>query len=76
MNQCVPDPWHYFGTDTDPRIRISEERIRDPALFVGDLQDVNKKINYYLFKVYYANKKLLFIAGLVTYTSLFTDKKS
>ncbi len=42
--QCL-DPWH-FGTDPDPWIRASDQwiRIPDPAIFVLDLQDANKKL--------------------------------
>ncbi len=35
ISSSVPDPWH-FGVDPDP----------DPAIFVIDLQDSNKKTNF------------------------------
>ncbi len=42
----VPDLLH-FGVDPDPRIHASDQGIRirdpDPAIFVTDLQEANKK---------------------------------
>ncbi len=50
----VPDPWHFgVDPDPDPRIHASDKWIRiwildpDPAIFVNDLQDANKKTNFF-----------------------------
>ncbi len=51
MESSVPDPWHFgVDPDLDPRIHASNLWIRiripdpDPAVFVIDLQDANKKL--------------------------------
>ncbi len=41
-NCRVPDPWH-FDVDQDPRIHANGPD-PDPAIFVIDLQDANKKL--------------------------------
>ncbi len=54
----VADPWHFgveLDPDLDPRIHASDEWIRirnldpDPAIFVIDLQDANKKLIFIFF---------------------------
>ncbi len=55
----LADPCH-FGTDPDPRIHASDKRIRRSgapytAIFVNDLQNANKKLQFFcllLFKVH------------------------
>jgi hypothetical protein len=42
--RCVVNPWH-FGTDSDPHLRLMDP---DPAIFVSDLQDGNKKLLFLL----------------------------
>ncbi len=42
----VPDPWHGVDPDLDP----------DPAIFVINLQNANKKLIFYLFSAYHFSK--------------------
>ncbi len=52
----VADPWH-LGTDADPYLWLTDPDptpTPDPAIFVSDLQEGNKKLNlfpYYFLKV-------------------------
>ncbi len=43
----VPDPEH-FGTDPDLHRQTNPDSAPDPALFVSDLQDTNKKLFFLL----------------------------
>ncbi len=61
LETSVPDPWH-FGVDPDPRIHCPWLTDPDPAIFVIDLQDANKKLikkkvfsAYYFLKVHLHN---------------------
>ncbi len=56
----VADPWQ-FGTDPDP----------DPAIFVSDVKDGNKKL-FWVFKFFYY--RYYFNKG--KFTSFFKGKKS
>jgi hypothetical protein len=60
----VPDPWH-FGTDPDPRLSISDYRIRnpDPALFVGD----EASRCFKLFDFYFLNVHLHHFSHIKSY---------
>ncbi len=59
IGTSVADPWH-FGVGPDPRIHVwLRDPDPDPAIFVIDLQDANKKLfftsffDYYFLKVRY-----------------------
>ncbi len=56
LSHSDADPWH-FGTDADPRIHASlwlMDLDPDPAIFVIDIQDDNKKTNFWKsFSAYY-----------------------
>jgi hypothetical protein len=62
----VADPWH-FGVDPYPDLDPDEDA--DPAIFIIDLQDANKKLIF--IKKFFS---ILLFEG--TFTSLFKDKKS
>ncbi len=64
----IVDPWS-FGTDpdADPYLWLTDpDADPDPAIFVNDLQDVNKKL---IFSKFFC---LLLFEG--TFTSFFKDK--